>query len=209
MNVRPIFLLILIGGLLSPAVLFSQEDPGPAIEARNRSTIPEILIRPLRGEAARYPMDMVIGALNQGDVPAESYRFAREVLRAFAAGNRDAPVLSAVNSTFREALFSSLGAVEPRKFRLGSGQTEPDGAISFLVRFMGREQGIAGELYIRTEIPEIVPPGEPEEGEEEVKEAAAKIPSWQFDDLILEEPLSLDKGQEDPSFDLPPYERFF
>ena len=208
---RGIVFFILICAFFGPAVLFSQ-DPGPAIEARNRSTIPGILLRPLRGEAARYPVDMVIGALNQGDVPAESYRFAREVLRAFVAGNPDVPALSAVNSVSREALFSSLGAVEPRKFRLGSGRTEPDGAISFLVRFMGREQGIAGELYIRTETSGVVPPGEPEEGEggeEVVKETAARAPSWQFDDLILEEPLGLDQGQEDPSFDLPPYERFF
>jgi hypothetical protein len=179
MNFRPILFLILVGGLLSPALLFSQD----------RNTIPEELLRPQRGEAARYPTDLVIGVLGQGDAPAEAYRFAREVMSAFVSGSRNARVLSAVNSASREALFSSLEEIEPRKFRLGSGQEEPDGAVSFLVRFMGREQGIAGELYVRAG-----------EGES---------PSWQFDDLILEEPVSLIEKQEGPSFDLPPYERFF
>jgi hypothetical protein len=137
-------------------------------------------------------MDLVVGALDQGSVPDGAYRFAREVMEAFAAEARSAPVLSAVNSVSREALFSSLKEIDPRKFRLGSGREEADGAISFLVRFMGREQGIAGELYIRT-----------------AEAAAGEDHPWQFDDLILEEPLSLEEGQEGRAFDLPPYERFF
>jgi hypothetical protein len=180
MNFRLILFFTLMGGLLGPAVLVSQD----------RNTIPEVLMRPQRGEAARYPTDLVIGALGQGDAPGEAYRFAREVMEAFVMDSRTAPVLTAVNSVSREALFSSLKEIDPRKFRLGSGREEPDGTISFLVRFMGREQGIAGELYVRAG-------------------AAEESPAWQFDDLILEEPLSLGEMQEGPSFDLPPYERFF
>ncbi|GHU92208.1 hypothetical protein FACS189479_00410 [Spirochaetia bacterium] len=150
------------------------------------------LMRPQRGEAPRYPTDTVIGSLSPGDVSDEACEFAREVLAAFVAETRDAPVLSAMNSVSREALFSSLKEIDPRRFRLGSGREEADGAVSFLVRFIGREQGIAGELYVRA--------GETENNEDS---------PWQFDDLILEEPLSLDERQEGPSFDLPPYERFF
>ncbi|GHV55473.1 hypothetical protein AGMMS49579_18430 [Spirochaetia bacterium] len=218
MNPRLILVFTLIGGLLGPTVLGSQEDSGPVNQ--DRSTIPEVLMRPQRGEAPRYPIDVVIGALDQGDVPEGAYRFAREVLAAFVAGTQNAPVLSAMNSVSREALFSGLKEIGSRKFRLGSGREEADGTISFLVRFMGREQGIAGELYIRRETVDRGSDAQVSQGEinpEEVKEeefaaepaAPPQAPSWQLDDLIFEDTLSLGEIREGSSFDLPPYERFF
>lgn len=202
---KGIAVFALLCGLLGPAVLFSQENPESAVPDRDRNTIPEVLMRPQRGEAPRYPTDLVIGILGQGDVPYEAYRFAREVMEAFAGDSRNAPALSTVSSVSREALFSSIKEIEPQKFRLGSGREEPDGAFSFLVRFMGREQGIAGELYIRRGTAELGG------GAGETAEAAGeeKASAWQFDELILEEPLNLAEGQEESSFDLPPYERFF
>jgi hypothetical protein len=189
---RLIAVFALAFGFLSLVRPAAQENPGAVTQ--DRTTIPEVLMRPQRGEAPRYPTDVIIGVLSQGNIPNGAYRFARDVMTAFVTGARNTAALSAASSVSREALFSSIEKVKPRKFRLGSGREEADGAISFLVRFMGREQGITGELYIRA--------AEAAEGEKEV-------PPWQFDDLILEDPLSLDEKREGPSFDLPPYERIF
>ncbi|GHV91319.1 hypothetical protein AGMMS50268_18220 [Spirochaetia bacterium] len=189
--------LILIISCLCPAGwVFAQDGT-----TQSRGTIPEDLMRPQRGEAARYPSDTVIGVLGQGEASGDAYRFARDVLSAFVAESRGAKVLSAMDSASLDILFSSLGRIKPLKFRLGGGREEADGGISFLVRFMGREQGIAGELYIRR--------GNPASGPDGGAGAEGEAPPWQFDDLILEIPLSLDERQEGPSFDLPPYERFF
>jgi hypothetical protein len=145
---------------------------------------------------------MVIGSLEQGDVPAAAYALAREVMGVLVARNREAPALSAMNSADLEKVFSDLGKISPRRFRLGNGREEADRTVSFLVRFMGRDRGIAGELYVRPVVP---PAGEDagavqNQGGEEV---------WQLDDLILEAERGLDEVLEDPSFDFPPYERFF
>ncbi|MDR1108790.1 MAG: hypothetical protein LBL19_07130 [Spirochaetaceae bacterium] len=122
-------------------------------EEMTRGAIPEALLRPQRGEAPRYPLDTVIGSLGRGEASEEAYLFAREVAAALIAGNPQAPSLQAMNSISLEAFISALNTISPRTYRLGSGREEPDGAVSFLVRFLGRERGIAGELYIR-------PPGD-------------------------------------------------
>jgi hypothetical protein len=164
-------------------------------------TVPEFLRQPQRGEAPRYPTDMLIGSLEQKDVPDAAYAFARDVLEALLMENKEAAVLAPMNSADREKIFSDLGKINPRKFRLGTGREEADGSVSFLVRFIGRERGIAGELYLRSPVPAGGEPGETvqdQEGE-----------PWQFDELILEEDRSLDEAAEDPLFDFPPYQRFF
>jgi hypothetical protein len=203
----------IVGGLflvLCLAGLAAQEAPEAEstenTESADRQTIPEFLRQPQRGEAPRYPTDTIIGSLARGDVPADAYDFAREVLGILVAGNKDAPVFSAMNSVELEKIFSDLEKINPRKFRLGKGQEEVDGAFSFLVRFIGRDKGMAGELYIRPvppagEAAEAVQNEEEEEGEEEA--------AWLLDDLILEEERGLDEVIDGPSFDLPPYERFF
>jgi hypothetical protein len=145
---------------------------------------------------------MIIGSLERGDVPAAAYDFAREALDALVTGNKDAPVLSTMNSVELEKIFSDLGKISSRKFRLGNGREEVDGAVSFLVRFIGREKGIAGELYVRLTVPVT---GESAETVQDQDEEAV----WRLDDLILEEERGLDEVIEGPSFDLPPYERFF
>jgi len=120
-------------------------------ELLQRGSIPEELLRPRRDEAPRYPVDTVIGPIGQGSAPAEAYGLARRVAAALLAGNINASVLSSVKKVFLEGYIDALSAVNPRYFRLGSGREEPDGSVSFLVRFAGREQGITGELYIRFE----------------------------------------------------------
>jgi hypothetical protein len=181
--------------------LAAQEAP-EAENTRERQTIPEILRQPQRGEAPRYPTDMVIGSLEQGDVPAAAYAFARGVMGVLVAGNREAPALSTMNSADREKVFSDLGKISPRRFRLGNGREEADRAVSFLVRFIGREKGIAGELYVR---PVVLPAGETAEAAQ--NQSGEEV--WQLDDLILEAERGLDEVIEDPSFDFPPYQRFF
>jgi hypothetical protein len=140
---------------------------------------------------------MVIGSLLRGDVPDGARRFAADVMAAFTAGNRDAPSLSRLGSAARDQVFSALGAVEPRRYRIGEGREEADGSFSFLVRFLGRELGIAGELYLRFE------PSPAEDA------GSAGSGAWRLDDLLLEESRELGTIGEEILFDLPPYERLF
>jgi hypothetical protein len=196
--------------LCGSAVVFSQD------EITERGSIPEELLRPRREESPRYPIDTVIGTLGQGQTPNEAYALARKTAAALLAGTMDAPVLASVNRVFLEGCMSKLQELNPRSFRLGGGREEPDGSVSYLVRFVGREQGITGELFVRyeekrVEAPEpAVPPSETEleSGDDSAGQSetavsvetavpaettvteAAKVPAekvWIFEDLILEE----------------------
>jgi hypothetical protein len=123
----------------------------PQADLMQRGSIPEELLRPRRDEAPRYPIDMVIGTLGQGKAPQEAYEVARNAAAALLAGNTGASVLSSVSSVYLESWTDILNTINPQIFRLGGGREEPDGSVSFLVRFAGREQGITGELFIRLE----------------------------------------------------------
>jgi hypothetical protein len=154
-------------------------------------TIPEELRRPRRGEAPRYPRDLVIGTLGRGSAPEEAYALARHCLEAILVKNPGSEYLAAADTARREAIFAGLETLAPVKFRIGGGREEPDGSASFLFRFIGREEGIAGELYLRQE----------EEQEQ-----------WFFDDMILEDVRRLADmadGKEAYRYDFSPYERFF
>ncbi|MDR2158453.1 MAG: hypothetical protein LBP23_00120 [Treponema sp.] len=139
----------------SAAAVFPQDEntaagaPGPAPAASGAATIPEALRRPRRGEAGRYPVDTVIGPLGAGEAGEDAYRFAGELLGALVAGNRGAPALSTVENGTLDTILEDLAEIGPLSCRLGGGREEADGAVSFLVRFIGREKGISGELYIR------------------------------------------------------------
>ncbi|MDR1619014.1 MAG: hypothetical protein LBS06_08270 [Treponema sp.] len=224
----------------SAAVIFPQngEDDAAAIfsqggEAAGETavsapaTIPEALRRPRRGEAGRYPVDTIIGPLGAGDAEEAAYRFAGDLLGALTAGNRGAPVLSTIESGALDTILEDLQAISPLSCRLGSGKEEADGAVSFLVRFIGREKGISGELYIRAdeagagageaaaEVLPVTAGHEPAEGGD--GSAAAETGGrknavkavWRFDDLVLEEPGDRGAPAEEGRFDFVPYERFF
>jgi len=141
-------------------------------EMAQRGSIPEELLRPRRDEAPRYPIDTVIGPLGQGRAPQEAYEVAQNTAAALVAGNMNAPVLVSVNRVFLEDCMSQLNAINPLYFRLGSGQEEPDGSVSFLVRFVGREQGITGELFVRFEERRSAPRPSAVEPKPEPEEAA-------------------------------------
>jgi hypothetical protein len=130
-------------------------------ELIQRGSIPQELLRPRWEEAPRYPIDTVIGLIGQGQASTEAYGLARRVANALLQGNANAPVLSSVNKAFIEDCMNALNVVNPRFFRLGSGREEPDGSVSFLIRFAGREQGITGELFIRFEERITNPPPPP------------------------------------------------
>jgi hypothetical protein len=172
---------------------------------------------------------MVIGPLGQGRAPQEAYAIARNTAAALLAGNMSAPVLASVNKVFLEGCMDMLNTVNPQFFRLGGGREEPDGSVSFLVRFVGREQGITGELFVRFEErrrepqPAAVETEVTPEGEEEGDFAEQVIPVpvqpqyvpaekiWLFEDLILEEARSreAENGENRHRFDFSPYERFY
>ncbi|MCL2762509.1 MAG: hypothetical protein FWD36_04795 [Treponema sp.] len=208
-----------------------------SVFSQNDGSIPEELLRPRREEAPRYPVDVVIGPLGRGQASNEAYAFAKDVAAALLAGNMDAPALSSINKVFLESCMNILEQINPRLFRLGNGREEPDGAVSFLVRFAGREQGITGELFIRFEEQRRAPPPPPPppEAVEAVEEPAVQEPAieeetvseannqpappqnvpaqkaWVFEDLILEEARSreVENAESRQRFDFPPYERFF
>jgi hypothetical protein len=177
------FPVIIAGCLYSAAALFPQEaESGPSQEG----TIPAALLQPQRGEAPRFPQDVVIGELGPGEAQGEAYFFARALLSALIAENRDSAALSSLDGDFLEDIFASLKEITPRTYHLGGGREEPDGATSFLFRFIGREQGVSGELYLRAE------------GER-----------WLPEDILLEEPRDISAGGDAYQYDFSPYERFF
>ncbi|MDR1106160.1 MAG: hypothetical protein LBL44_07365 [Treponema sp.] len=228
---------LVIAGILffSAAGSFSQDEavsaPESVLQEEENGTIPDELRRPRRGEDPRYPEDMVIGELGRGKAPEEAWRLAENLLSALVMQDRSG--LSSIDSLILDNLLGTLGEIDARTFRLGSGRDEPDGSVSFLVRFMGREEWIAGELYLRlpetqesrpdASVPEVSAPeasaaeaGETVETAETPEEPAAEpagvtaagIAVWHFDDLLLEEKRS--RGAEkDFSLDFSPYERFF
>ncbi|MCL1959924.1 MAG: hypothetical protein FWF68_10020 [Spirochaetes bacterium] len=166
-----------------------------------RGSIPEELLRPGRGESARYPVDTVIGELGQGKAPAAAYSIANSVSQGFLSGQPGHPSLASVNSDVRDKCLRALSRISPRNYRIGGGREEPDGAVSFMVRFIGRDYGITGELYIKYvkrriegNAGEVTQPG-----------------SWVFDDLILNEAKSRDMELEEASKlnNYLLYERFF
>jgi hypothetical protein len=174
----------LIGCLLVlGAAAFAQEEG----ESGWGGSIPEQIRRPQRGgEAPHYPRDIVIGELGKGEVPETVYLFAREILSSFLYGNNDAAALAGIGPLLLEETQNALAEISPVKFRIGGGREEEDGCVSFLFRFLGREQGIAGELYIRS-----------------LNE------KWVFDDILMEDPHDITGRLEIYPYDFTPYERFF
>ena len=157
-------------------------------DAANTEIVPDSLRRPERGEAPRYPKDLVIGDLGQGEAPEEAYRYARNILSAIAAGRRDVSVLANSGFSFAESIFDNVRSIRPRDSRLGGGRNEPDGCVSFLFRIIGPQESITGELFIR------------------VAESSGR---WLLDDLILEGKRTLSDIRDSYRYNLSPYERFY
>ena len=160
------------------------------------TVVPEALRRPERGEAPRYPKDLVIGDLGQGEVSEGAYLYARNILTAITAGRRDAQVLVNSGFSFAESMFDSVRSIRPRDSRLGGGRYEPDGCVSFLIRIIGPQESITGELFIR-QADAIDALDGTAEGR------------WLLDDLILEGKRTLADIRDSYRYDFSPYERFY
>jgi len=181
---RIIFLSAII--FILPVFIFSQniQSEDSAGNGYTDTTIPEILLRPARTESPRYPRDRIIGTLGQGTAPDGAWNYANVILSALISGT-----LGSVKAVDADLLGKSLAAltdVEPGKYHIGGGRTEEDGTVSFLVRFLGRDQWMTGELYI-----------------------LFRNDAWYLDDLVLEEAQDLNEGKDAYPYDFTPYERFF
>jgi hypothetical protein len=169
--------------LILGVTAFAQEEAGSSWGG----SIPEQIRRPQRGgELPHYPRDVIIGELGRGAASEEAYRFARQVLSALLYDNSDAEALSGAGPLLLEETQNALKEISPTKFRIGGGRVEDDGYTSFLFRFLGRERGIAGELYISNQ-----------------------DEKWLFDDILIEDPHDTSGRLEVYPYDFTPYERFF
>jgi len=181
--------------LASGLFLFTPIFASPQGQAGNlsRGSIPEELLRPKRGEAPHYPIDIVIGDLGKGTASDAAFSFANYISSALLSGNAENPALAGIETALRESLLSSLEVIAPLSYRLGGGREEADGAVSFLVRFIGKEQGISGELYIRH------------------KARIQESGGWVFEELLLEEAKDRVTEQKESIYknDFYPYERFY
>ena len=178
---------LLLGFWFATHGLYSFDDPG---ETRTH-TIPNMLRRPDRGESPRLPRDLVIGELGRGEAPGDAYFLATNTLSAMIRGNRDAQIFQ--NSVITNSHFEAVADIRARNSRIGGGRIEADGSVSFLVRFIGPEETIIGELFLR-----------------QAEELEADTPGiWLVGDLILEEKRLLREVRDSYRFDFSPYERFF
>ena len=180
---------ILFVFLIFPFYVFAQETPEETAEdRRTRGSIPEALLRPARGEAPRYPIDTVIGELGRGKASQEAYFFADSLCEGLLSIDMGHSAIASITSSLRETFLTLLNAIEPSYYRIGGGREEVDGAVSFLVRFVGRDQAISGELYIRR-----------------------VSGNWTFDELLLDEAKSREVERQEAveRNDFNPYERFY
>ncbi len=150
------------------------------------SVVPVQVRRPQQGEAPRFPEDIIIGTLGQGEVSAPSYRFAQSFLSALLREESRGETLSHLPPDKRERIIGILQKLDPEKVRVGGGKEDPDGSVSFLLRFIGQNGWSGGEVYIRQN-----------EG------------AWNLEDFILDDPEGQNQTDSPYRFDLSPYERFF
>jgi len=182
---------LLLASLFIFAAVFSvpqETDTAPMA----RGSIPEVLLRPARGESARYPIDTVIGDLGRGQATEAAFNFANTVCEGLISGDVDNTALATANSAERQRYIAYLEVISPTSYRIGGGRQEPDGAFSFLVRFIGRDRGISGELYVRF-------------GSRQNRSV------WILEELLLDEPRDRNVEQQESlyRYDFNPYERFF
>jgi len=136
--------------LFSVLFMAQTETPNNAFRRGEGGSLPQELIRPRYGEDPRFPRDYVIGDLGRCDASEESYQYARLIVAGLAAGNGKTEGVR-FSEQKRLSAVQSISGIGARSWRVGGGRVEPDGAISYLIRFLGRENSITGELYLRKE----------------------------------------------------------
>jgi hypothetical protein len=169
------------------------------VSATSDTALPDDITRPQRGESPRYPHDLIIGELGKGQASENAYAYAKSALNALFKG---ADSFEGADADVWERARTGIKTVNAQKFRLGGGREETDGSVSFIFRFIGREQWIVGELYIRfTAIEEKT---SDEEGADNTDKSG-----WKIDGLILDDPRTAGQNLESYQYDFSPYERFF
>jgi hypothetical protein len=171
----------LLAGLTLTVFCFAQNSADSF-----NGVVPEILRRPNRESEYIYPADAVIGQLGDSSAPAGADAYARNILRDLMRRGGDSEILKDISPALLTEAMTKLAETEPRKARLSGGQEEIDGSVSFLFRFMGRENELSGELYIRLE-----------DGK------------WKPEDIILNDPKELSRANEEFNAVYTPYERFY
>jgi len=182
--------LIFAGLLLFLSAFAVSQELSDQMERAGRGSIPEALIRPIRNENPRYPIDTVIGELGRGEASQEAYDTAYSIIKGLLDADRTSAALSSIHSGLLDNYLSTLENIEPINIRIGGGREEVDGAVSFLVRFIGRELAVTGELYIR---------------------AGSASGTWTFEELLLEEIKDRETENRESiyRYDFNPYERFY
>lgn len=143
----------------------------PAAALFVQNSLPVELLRPQQGEAPRFPKDYQIGELGRGEAGEEAFQAARRLLSSLIYEN-GADMLPHI----KESLEAVRG-MEIRLIRIGGGRNEADGSASFMIRFLGRTEAIAGECYLRLST-----------GTEE----------WRLDDIIFDKRRPLGEGPFSP-----------
>jgi hypothetical protein len=187
--------IFILTGLIIIITVYAVSQEAATVQNRqSRGSIPEALLRPARGESPRYPIDTVIGELGRGQASEAAYTFANSLCEGLISGEMNDPALVTISSTERQRYITTLNSIDPLSYRIGGGRQEADGAFSFLVRFIGRDLGISGELYIRLAARPNRPAG-----------------TWIFEELLLDEARSREIEQQESvhRYDFNPYERFF
>ncbi|MDR0645143.1 MAG: hypothetical protein LBG05_09645 [Treponema sp.] len=157
--------------------------------------VPDNLRKPQKGEAPRYPKDIVIGELGRGEASEEAYVFAKKILSGILRGEKVAD----------PGVVENIQSVAPQKFRIAGGREE-DGSVSFIFRFIGREKWIVGEIYVRFEsLQEITVVSDTEQTDSSVIKEAG----WKLDDIILDDAKAVGQSAKTYTYDFSPYERFF
>jgi hypothetical protein len=183
------------GLVLLVCIVFASQTAAPANSSGDGGSLPPELLRPQYGEEPRFPQDYVIGTLGRCDASEESHRYVRLITAGLAAGNGITEGVQFPEQK-RLSVVQKISGLGTRSWRVGGGRVEPDGSVSYLIRFLGREQSITGELYLR---------------QVESDEATGAAPAyWRVDDVLLENSRSLSEGKFSPAgTDMPAYERFF
>ncbi len=196
-----LFLLISISAVSWQSAVAQEQTALEQMDVVSRGSIPEELLRPKRGESPHYPIDTVIGELGRGKASEVAFTFANNIGSALLEGDKANSALASIEKAVKENLLSALEVIVPVSFRIGGGREEADGAVSFLVRFIGKDQGITGELYIRYKTRQ----NQGQDGE--VKTTGY----WVFEELLLEEAKDREVEQKESIYrhDFYPYERFY
>ena len=138
---------LVVGVLIFLCILLAAQS-GTTVSRTETGSLPLELLRPRYGEEPRFPRDYVIGSLGRCDASEESYQYAWRIAASLAGGNGKIDGVLFPEQKRLSAL-KGISGLGTRSWRVGGGRVEPDGSVSFLIRFLGREKSVTVELYLR------------------------------------------------------------